>query len=824
MNNTNNENKSFSITRYALQSFRHYGGKSIILMIALAASLVLGLLNISTSSQRTMELAAISSSGDAHFQFLDVSPEQIEAIKNRKEVKWAGEYVYFSRTFANAPDIPEQKCKGVFYVESLGIMDGYKIARGRAPQKIDEVAIAPHVAEYLGIEAKVGAEFEIELYNTVDAIPMKFIVSGIIQDQEFLEIMGKYDINVSKEFVEANANFEISVNAPYDSRNVLVKLKKGYDVYSTAANIAREIGIESDRTSFNHTYIYVSLSAFEDQLIFGIVVVFFMLVGALIMYNAFNIIIAKRTRHFGLLTLIGASKKQIRKCVYIEAALNLAIALPIGLLLGTFLSWAVMPLLSGTSVSMPAVYHISLYSYILTVVVTLLMVALGALVPARRAGKISPVEAAKFSPGGIKTKSGGKPKEKISLTALSRLNLFRRKGTGGIVVSLSIVGVLFISIAVVLFSTFNSLGGMIKQSMASDIRVTQKEYFNGEKPIFPESIVEQITSLDGVLKSHVFYCQPYRIPGIQSTIYVNGVEYEDIGYIFGVDDEIMLEYLSYGGKSDLATFENPKNVLSFMYIPHIDGKDITVNGFALRNDYDLTFDIYANEYDEEPIGQTDLHISEIADIRDVPRYIDDHMAFPVVIMPLDSFKANGFDLRCDTICLDIDETKHESIAAALAQICAEEENIQYQSFVAKKKEYENQFMSLIILIFAALGIVFAVGLLNLISSTFIGVEQRKKELGVLSAIGLSQKELKKMLKWEGAWVSVFSSAISIAGGCFLGWLFYLWTERIVGDYMKLSLPIVPIIAFCLVYIFVPYIISSISVHRLLKNTTVELMG
>ena len=81
-----------------------------------------------------------------------------------------------------------------------------------------------------------------------------------------------------------------------------------------------------------------------------------------------------------------------------------------------------------------------------------------------------------------------------------------------------------------------------------------------------------------------------------------------------------------------------------------------------------------------------------------------------------------------------------------------------------------------------------------------------------------------MLKWEGAWVSVFNSAVSIVGECVLGYLFYLWTERIVGDYMKLSLPIVPIIAFYLVYIFVPYIISSISVHRLLKNTTVELMG
>src|SRR5215469_8516009 len=140
------KNKSFSITRYAFQSFRHYGGKSIILMIALAVTLVLGLMNISTSLQRTMELAAISSAGDAHFQFLDVTPEQIEEIKNLKEVEWAGEFTTLTRLSANVSD----KSAGIIYVETLGIMDGFKIDKGRFPQKINEIAIPPFVAEYFG--------------------------------------------------------------------------------------------------------------------------------------------------------------------------------------------------------------------------------------------------------------------------------------------------------------------------------------------------------------------------------------------------------------------------------------------------------------------------------------------------------------------------------------------------------------------------------------------------------------------------------------------------------------------------------------------------
>jgi hypothetical protein len=77
-----------------------------------------------------------------------------------------------------------------------------------------------------------------------------------------------------------------------------------------------------------------------------------------------------------------------------------------------------------------------------------------------------------------------------------------------------------------------------------------------------------------------------------------------------------------------------------------------------------------------------------------------------------------------------------------------------------------------------------------------------------------------MLRWEGIWVSLFSTVISIAGGCLIGYLFYLWIESMGGDYINLSFPAVPAVIFCLIYVFAPYIITSAGVRRLLKNTTV----
>jgi len=822
---------AFNITHYALQSFKHYGGKSIIIMIVLAITLVLGLLNISTSFQRSVELAAISSAGDAHFQILDVTPEQIEELKSLNEIEWAGEFSYLFRLLAEVSG----KTTGLIYLETLEVMDGFKITRGRSPQKINEIALSSYMAEYFGIEARVGTEFDVELHIENEIIPFRFVISGIIQDQEFHKIMEAYYIYVSKEFVDTYAIFASRNDGDTisDDRNALVKLKKGYDAYITAPKIADTIGVEHNKLGYNFSYLRASMHGSENRIIVGSIIAFFMLVGALIIYNAFNIIIAKRTRHFGLLTLIGASKKQIHKCVYIEAILNTVVALPIGLLLGTFFSWVVMPLVSDISEALPMYYHINPYSYLLTILIVILMVSAGAVIPAKLAGKITPVEAAKFSAGGIKTSKKTKslkPGQKISLLTLSRINLLRRKGAGGVIISLSVVGMLFISIATILFSAYSSLGNLVKNEMASDIKVMRgiregaSVIFRDEKSMFPEHIIEQIVNLDGVEDAKIFYFQNYQIPGLDAS-YVNGVRYET-GYILGVDDEIMLQYLNQaaiyeGDKNNLAAFEKPENVLMLYYFSEMDEISYWYN-----IDDDLSIDVLPVNYlqDDEPaVGHANLRISAVANLWFAPPYINIWASLPTLIMPLSSYKANNFDMDCHTINLNIDESKYDSIITALEMICAEEGNIHFRSFTGARKEYENMLMSVMILIFMGLGIVFAVGLLNLVSSTFIGIEQRKKELGVLSALGLGQQDLKMMLKLEGVWVSLFSSVISIAGGSFLAWRFSLYLED-MGNYITVSPPMLTIIIFSLVYIFVPYIVSSVAVRKLLKNTMVELIG
>jgi hypothetical protein len=296
-------------------------------------------------------------------------------------------------------------------------------------------------------------------------------------------------------------------------------------------------------------------------------------------------------------------------------------------------------------------YHIETWSYLLTVLITAVMIFAGAIIPAKRAGKISPVEAAKFTPVNIQT--GKKIKriksiKNITLPVLSRINLFRKKGAGGIIMSLSIVGMLFIGLSFVFYSMFFSLSGLVKQQIASDIKLLEGYYdgkggmiSGGEKPVFPENIVEQIINLDGVNKSHVFYAATYKVPDIETVAVVNGEVYDSIGFIFGVDDEIMNEYLGYShiqenDKINLASFENPANVLSLEYIV----EDLGVSdGFSPG--MDLNLDVYSKKYGEITLGQLDVHVLAVASRWEIPPYVHGVGILPTLVMPASSFRANN---------------------------------------------------------------------------------------------------------------------------------------------------------------------------------------
>ena len=295
--------------------------------------------------------------------------------------------------------------------------------------------------------------------------------------------------------------------------------------------------------------------------------------------------------------------------------------------------------------------------------------------------------------------------------------------------------------------------------------------------------------------------------------------------IIGADDEIIKELLQHYS-ADIAedifyTLKNDiSSVLVLNPIYHEDknkygketGEKVTVNLYDFRNNREMGIKETNESFSMNIIGEGENFRGYIV-VSEQPNFL----------MPLSSFEANNFIMQCETVYLNIEESKYDGIAESLEEICMDEGNITYYSYKKDKERIENQMMGSLILVMTGMGIMIAAGLINLISTTFIGIEQRKKELGILSALGLGFNEIAKMLKLELIWITIVSTIISIVGGLFLSRLFYLLVKS-MGDYIIFTFPLVPAAIFVLTYIFIPYIISNVAVRRFLKNTMVELIG
>ena len=147
------------------------------------------------------------------------------------------------------------------------------------------------------------------------------------------------------------------------------------------------------------------------MLVCGVAVIIFMFSGYLIIYNIFDLDIISNMKEYGLLKTIGTSGKQIRSMVKMRARRLCLIAIPIGLAIGTWLAGWLLPTIGrfiNTVGPDKGHVHMSIWIILFTVAFSYLTVAISSRKPCRKASKMSPVEASRFS-GSLNKK--GKAKE-----------------------------------------------------------------------------------------------------------------------------------------------------------------------------------------------------------------------------------------------------------------------------------------------------------------------------------------------------------------------------------------------------------------------------
>lgn len=360
---------------------------------------------------------------------------------------------------------------------------------GCAPTKENEIATTDRALESLGIEPKVGAEVELEFVLRNQTYQYQMVVSGIWEAPNSQTSL----MLVSDEFMQANEEifpYTFDKDRQYAGTYFSdVALKNTNNMEKQLQDIVVSLGGNPEDANADNYIAYavnritnpeMNVSVLFIGLVFALLFVF---AGYLLIFNIFEISVLRDVQKYGLLKTIGTTQKQIKFLVRIQTLWLLLIALPCGLLIGYFLGKAILPFAIGFITNEYSNLSVEVSPNIIiflgAAVFTIFTVLVSVRKPINIISKISPMEALRYSEKTEKSKKI-KHTKKISVWRLALSNVKRRKKRSVfIVISMTLCCMLFNSTLIIVNSI--DIEKAVKEQCAADVIIANGNTFNNIK-------------------------------------------------------------------------------------------------------------------------------------------------------------------------------------------------------------------------------------------------------------------------------------------------------------------------------------------------------
>ncbi len=363
-----------------------------LLCIIISVLLVTAIFSVANMFIRAEAIAMRDKHGSWHLQ-LDHLPQDIaEKISQRSDVTAIG----WSDSFNSDAELPyyigERKAAlyGTDAAYLTQLMNG--LEEGAFPQHDDEVMLSPNAK--LALDVQIGdrvtlytpagdTDFTVSGFGTDDRDYYRgqtFLVAVYMTRDYFHSLMAQNGVS---EDPICSIQFQSAEKA--SKAKLELQEKYGLSQESISENTAvMGIAGESDNEAINGIY---AIAVFLFALV--------LLAGVLMISGSLNSNVAQRTKFFGMMRCVGASRRQIIRFVRLEALNWCKTAVPLGLLLGTAISWGICAYLrygiGGEEFSAMPVFSVSPVGIISGILVGIITVLLAAQAPAKKAAKVSPV-------------------------------------------------------------------------------------------------------------------------------------------------------------------------------------------------------------------------------------------------------------------------------------------------------------------------------------------------------------------------------------------------------------------------------------------------
>ncbi len=789
---------SAAVKNLARRSLKARKNTVAILAILLSALLFTGLFTVVVNLTAAVEQNDMRYMGGyAHAGLKRATLEEYEELAGDSRWTGSGYSVFIGKAVgeAFAKLNAEVRWADDFYAETVFCPP----TEGHMPEAEDELAASRLVLKALGVPDQLGTEVPLSFETDTETVTGTFTLCGVWDGDP---AAGAQMLWLSRRYADqaAPARHGSSSEAPEGEYSGTVyasfMLPSSWQLEDRAYQIFSDHGLAGE-FHFNAAY---SLSSFKltDALPVLALVLLVLAAGWLLIYNIFAISIAQDIRFYGLLKAIGASSGQLRSLVYKKALRLSAVGIPLGLALGWLLGTVLSPAILG---NMAISKTVSVHSahpliFLAGALFALLTVFISCRKPAKIAGRVSPMEALRYSEAAAPAKKARAAKP-VSPGRLARQNLSRsRKKLLVVVLSLALSLVIFNSVAAFAggfdFESFIS-DFLVNDFAVGDAGIINSMTRNARLSAVDDSLRGSIAALEGLEGMGSVYSffadQPIteelaaiiRDAGqyeevAQSRMYQNAVGQLDgtdgtrgnMTYaVYGLDDYAAEKLTALEGELDWdrwrageGLFITPAALWGGKYCLYHPGDIMSV---------DLTelVDGAAYNYWDEAAARI-VKTYEVLAVVDLPGafYSGTSMGSgTLVILPEAEYLQyvnEEFRLPMLTV-FDVDD-EHMAQAEAFVKNYTEnvDPTLDYRSLPSLREEYRG-FLRMFSLVGGALCALLAlIGLLNFINATATDLLTRRQETAMLQAVGMTGGQLKRMLIFEGLGTVGLGIALALA--------------------------------------------------------------
>lgn len=788
-----------------------------IIGIILSTALMVGMGLLLSTFRESMIQEVVMYHGDYNARINEVSKNNLSIINNNPNIKNS-----IFRSYLGYARIPDNERKSYFKVFSIDetYMSHLTLISGRLPKNSQEIVVPKYLHEQYPELLKIGNTIDLsvgERYYEGE----KISDNNLYFDGEYINNPKEYKLTVvgiiERDYYEDTeiGCFIYTTGLTSDNMEVFITYKNVGKTYENTQSIANSLGIIQGSDFYNRIEYNSSLlalygvSSYRNLIdsMAGMLMIMLSLVSIaciIVIYNSFAISVMERKKQFGLFSSIGATKSQIKHTVLYEAMIVSLIGIPLGVLsayLGIYVVVLIMNNLLKGIFDMG--FHLSTYPLfiIIPIIFMIITIFISASIPAKKASKISPIEAIRLNDDiKIKSKKVKSPKIIKKLFGIegdiAYKNMRRNKKKYRItVVSLFISIVLFISFSgymtyflasadsymaipevdiIVRYDPENSDQEVIKNIKNNSSVEDYMEYISIYAYTDTDMFDTYTKNYQNFLVANEYYDKDYNKK--YNTPYIRGVEF------IVMSNDSYHKYLNMiGKKEELPIFYN--NLNSIVY------SSGTRKSYSMDKYNNITkkMTIYAYTEDEETT-ENEIEYKELFQIDNyyisnnkfIGLGIFDSIAEEVIIISRDM--AEKYQLITDDKTINngytnihIKASSYKNIDKMVNEYDKEGKSgfINYTNIKEEAKMETNLILAIKILVYGFITLVTLIGVTSVFNTINTSIALRRKEFAVLRSIGLTPQGFNKMLRFESLFFGLKSLLYAIPVSFGIIFLMYL---------------------------------------------------